>query len=129
MTALDVLEKDALNCHSTVRLSQKIRYTIASAIRKAKRSGVWNKVGQIQKGVLDLCVKLEISFKSKALLTAVKEIIGQMIILASFTYRNYVKGLDVAQRMVGFAAKNGYQAALSWLEDSNYVMWWGVFIH
>jgi hypothetical protein len=128
MTTYEMAEGAGLNRYSTARLNLEMKYSIILAIRKAKRSGVWSKVGQIQRGLLELSVKLEISFKSKALLTAVKEIIGQMIILTSFTFRNYLKGFKVAQRIVCFAAKNGYGVALSWLQDRNYVMLWGVFI-
>ena len=109
--------------------SQKIKEVILKIIRRAKRSGVWGRIGKIERGILCLSSSLQITFKSMKLLRAIVTIMKEINQLLSFKCRNYILGIKTAYRIAEYAAECGYQQAANWTKDKNYIIWWGIFLN
>jgi hypothetical protein len=109
--------------------TQKIKEVILKTIRRARRSGVWKRIGKIERGVLCLSSSLQITFKSMNLLRAIVTIMKEINQLTSFTHRNYTLGIKTAYRIAEYAAESGYQQATHWTEEKTFVIWWGIFLN
>jgi hypothetical protein len=109
--------------------TQKIKEMILKTITRAKRSGVWGRIGRIERGILSLSSNLRITFKSMEILRAIVTIMKEITQLISFTYRNYMLGIKTASKMAKYAVKGGYQQAENWIKDKNYIIWWGIFLN
>ena len=122
------LSKDSVE-DEVVQSSQKIRDAIVRNMRKAKRSGLWYRIGRIERGILELSCRVDVKFRSMNLLRAIVKVVKELAQMGSFAYQNYNRGLKVACKMAKFAAENGYEEALSWMKERHYVVWWGIFIN
>lgn len=108
--------------------SHEIKSSILKIIAKARRSGAWNRMERIDKGILMLSSRLEIKFRSLSLLRSIAAIARKIAEISSFTYRNYVLGMKTAYKMAEYAVQNGYGQAADWVKEKHYIVWWGIFI-
>ena len=110
-------------------IAQKIKMKIIKIIKKAKRLGVWNKISRIEKGILSLSSSLQITFKSMRLLRSIVAIVNEITQLMPSKLGNYMRGIKTAYKIAVFAYRSGYQQAINWANDKNYVIWWGMFLN
>jgi hypothetical protein len=108
--------------------SHKIKSSILKIIARARRSGVWNKMDKVDRGILELSSRLEIKFRSLTLLRSIAVIAKKIAEISSFTYRNYVLGMKTAYKMAEYAVQNGYAEAADWVKEKHFIVWWGIFI-
>ncbi len=108
--------------------SHRIRSSILRIIARARRSGAWNRMEKIDRGILVLSSRLEIKFRSLNLLRSIAVIARKIAEISSFTYRNYVLGMKTAYRMAEFAVQNGYDSAADWVKEKQFIVWWGIFV-
>ena len=108
--------------------SHRIRSSILKIIARARRSGAWNRMEGMEKGILMLSSRLEIKFRSLNLLRSIAAIARKIAEISSFTYRNYVLGMKTAYKMAEYAVQNGYSEAADWVKEKHFIVWWGIFI-
>ncbi len=120
--------KDKILEDSVTEFSKKIKNIIKKTIVKAKRSKLWWKLGNIEKGILKLATKLDIKFKSPKLLKAIAKIIKQITEQTSYMQKHYILGLKKAYKTVEYAISIGYVQAKEWLKEKAYIIWHGIVL-
>ncbi|MEM3403477.1 MAG: hypothetical protein QXJ17_02835 [Nitrososphaeria archaeon] len=113
----------------TLDTSSKIRSAIIKTMVKAKRSGIWKRLGRVDRAILTLSTNLQIKFKSINLLRSILKVMKHIAQLTSFERRNYSIGVGLAQKLVKYAVNVGYIGALNWIKDDIYAIWWGIFLN
>lgn len=120
--------KDKISEDSVTEFSKKIKNFITKTIVKAKRSKLWWKLGNIEKGILTLATKLDIKFKSLTLLKAIVKIVKQISQQTSYMRKHYILGLKTAYKTVEYAISIGYVQAKEWLKEKAYIIWHGIIV-
>jgi hypothetical protein len=107
---------------------RKIKCIILKAVTKARRGGIWWRLGGVERGILSLALTLNIKFKSVRLLRAIVGIIRRISQLTSYMRKHYLLGLKAAYKTVEYATSVGYVQAREWLKDKIYIVWHGMIL-
>jgi len=98
---------------------------IRNALKIALRTGRYFKLNSFERATLVLASKLVRIVKSQTLKEILLKIFEKISPKLTLKIKAFLIGLEIAKKRVEHALMLGYKKALSWMKDTNYILYLG----
>ena len=95
---------------------------------KAKRSGGWFRLSNLERGLFSLALRIETRFESMGLVRALVSVLEKLKEVCSPVYAQFLKGTELACIFADAAIAWGNKDAVSWKSDKGYAVFLGTFL-
>jgi hypothetical protein len=107
--------------------SERIRALIKRQVTVSKRQGIWFRLDQQERAIVNLALSLKVSFKSSELMRAIVSIMKRLQEVGSRSFELVLRGSRLATSFSEAAVSWGYAAASSWRSDMAFITFLGRF--
>ena len=94
-------------------------------MRKARRSGHWFRLSRTERGFFSLATRLQIEYRSYALMRAMVAVLKKLKELGDRAYSRLMHGMKLAWAFSEAAVRWGNSQARPWRNDRNYAQFLG----
>lgn len=101
---------------------------LAKRMARAKRSGSWFRLSQLERGLFSLAIKTKARFESVSLVRAIVSVLQKLKEYSDPLYIFLVRGLEMASAFSDAATKWGHPGAETWKRDKSYATFLGRFL-
>jgi hypothetical protein len=95
---------------------------------KSKRNGSWFRLSHMERGILSLSLRLQVTFESSALARALVSVLKRLADLGDAVYMHLMAGTKMAWAFSDAAVAWGNERARQWRHDRSYALFLGRFV-
>jgi hypothetical protein len=122
------LSMESLSNLATKHASEKIRLLIKRQVTVSKRQRSWFRLNLQERSIIDLALRLKVSFRSPELLRAVASIMERLQQVGNKWFsEQLLRGSKLAWSFSEAAVSWGNAAAKNWRSDMTYIAFLGRF--
>jgi hypothetical protein len=118
---------ESLSSLASKAASERIRSLIKKQVLESKRHGTWFRLSVQERSMLELVLKVKVSFKSGELMRAILSVMRRLQQVSSQSFVYLLRGSALARAFSDAAVSWGNEAARSWGTDEVYVDFLGRF--